>query len=259
MITYGNLGGNLGSPFYQNLGDSAGAREYYGKAVAIARELAKADTSDQLAQYDLANSLLFYATLEIPKEEWPGSLILLREADGILQKLIAADPQSVSKLRALAMVEEYEGRRLESLGNRDEAIIQYRRSIAAVEKALGRNPSDLSSISQILASQEALAEALARQGDHSGALRMARTAVTLAEQVSSPESERDRVARYIATAYLSVATVQSTFGNWSEARAASERAVAGYRRLIASGSRRVFRAEVTHAEALLQECITHLQ
>ena len=59
MITYGNLGSALGNPLYPNLGDTAGAREYYGKALAIARDLAKADRNNQLAQYDLANALLY--------------------------------------------------------------------------------------------------------------------------------------------------------------------------------------------------------
>ena len=143
MITYGNLGGTLGSPLYPNLGDTAGAREYYGKALAIARDLAKADRNDQLAQYDLANALLFRSSLDLPKEEWAESLANLQEADGILQKLVAADPRSIAKLRTLATVEEYEGKRLEGLGRSDEALAKARQSLAAAEKALARSPSDL--------------------------------------------------------------------------------------------------------------------
>ena len=69
MITYGNLTGTLGSPFYANLGDTAGAQENYTKALAIAREFARADTDNQLAQYDLANALIFTASLDLPKEQ----------------------------------------------------------------------------------------------------------------------------------------------------------------------------------------------
>ncbi len=118
MITYGNLGGALGSPLYPNLGDTAGAREYYGKALAIARDLANADRNDQLAQYDLANALLFRSSLDLPKEEWAESMANLQEADGILQKLVAADPRSIAKLRALATVEEYEGQAPGRLGKK---------------------------------------------------------------------------------------------------------------------------------------------
>jgi tetratricopeptide (TPR) repeat protein len=259
MITYGNLGGTLGSPLFPNLGDAAGASEYYGKALAIARDLANADRNDQLAQYDLANALLFRSTLDLPKEEWAESLANLQEADGILQKLVAADPRSIAKLRALATAEEYEGRRLDSLGRSDEALVKIRQSVATDEQALARSPSDLGLVSQALAAEENIAEILAHQGDHPGALEMARKAIGRAEQVSAPDSERDRVTRSVAMAYQNLATVQAIFGNWSEARVAAQRAVDGWRQLIASGSRRADPAKVALAEALLKDCNAHLR
>jgi tetratricopeptide (TPR) repeat protein len=84
MITYGNLAATLGSPFVPNLGDTRGAQENYTKAVGIARELAKADAENQLAQYDLAQALLRAASLDLPKVQWAASLAMLREADAIL-------------------------------------------------------------------------------------------------------------------------------------------------------------------------------
>ena len=177
MITFGNLGGALGNPLYPNLNDIAGAREYSGKALAIARDLAKADRNDQLAQYDLANSLLYNSWLDLPKEEWAESLANLQEADGILQKLCAADPRSVANLRALASVEEYEAKRLEGLGRGEDAILRARKSLTDAEKALARTPTDLGVISQVLASQEEAAEVLARLGDRAGALEMSQEAI----------------------------------------------------------------------------------
>lgn len=88
---------------------------------------------------------------------------------------------------------------------------------------------------------------------------MARKAIARAEQVSAPDSERDRVTRSVAMAYQSLATVEATFANWSEARVAAQRAVDGYRQMIASGSRRADPAKVALAEALLKECNAHLR
>jgi tetratricopeptide (TPR) repeat protein len=259
MITYGNLGGTLGSPLFQNLGDAAGAREYCGKALAIARDLANADRNDQLAQYDLASALLFRSTLDLPKEEWAESMANLQEADGILRKLVAADPRSIAKLRWLATAEEYEGRRLEGLGRSNEALVKTRQSLATDEQALARSPSDLGLISQALAAEESMAEILAHQGDHPGALEMARKAIGRAEQTSAPESERDHVTRYVAMAYQSLANIEAAFGNWSEARVAAQRAVDQWRQMIASGSRRADPAKVALAEALLKDCNAHLR
>ena len=88
-----------------------------------------------------------------------------------------------------------------------------------------------------LVDEEAIAELLARQGDGASALDMSRKAVARAERIAAPESERDRVARYTATAYRSLASVQATLGNWSETRVAAERAAAEWRRLSDAGSR----------------------
>lgn len=260
MITYGNLAGNLGSPFFLNLGDPAGAREYYGKALAIARDLAKADADNQVAQYDLANALLFYASVDLSREEWPALLAMLRESDGILQKLVAADPGSVSKRRALARAQEYEGRRTEALGNRPEAIALYRQSLAESEKVLAKSPSDPPAIAQALEDEEAIAAALALQGDRASALEGAQRAVARAERLKSSAGYSQEVAiSRLAEAYRQLGSVHATFGEWKEARTSAERATGLWRQLAQTGSKMVVQAEADRAEALLKEASAHPQ
>ena len=104
-----------------------------------------------------------------------------------------------------------------------------------------------------------MAEILARQGDQTGAVEMARKAIARAEQVSAAESERDRVTRSAAMAYQNLATVEVILGNWSEARVAAQRAVDGWRQMIASGSRRADPVRLARAEALLKDCNAHLR
>ncbi len=258
MVTYGNLGGALGNPLYPNLGDTTGARVYYTKALAMARDLANADPNDQLAQHDLASALLYRSILDPPRDEWPQSLANLREADGILQKLVAADPLSFPKLRTLALVEEYESRRLVALGKTDEALAMIRQSTTNAEKALARNPSDVGLVTQALASEEFTAEILTQQGRQAEALEVARKAIARAEQESAPDSELDRRARGIAEAYQTLAGVEASFGNWTEAQAAAQRAVDGWKNMAAMGSLRVDNAKAARAEALLQDCNAHL-
>ena len=259
MITFGNLGGALGNPLYPNLNDIAGAREYSGKALAIARDLAKADRNDQLAQYDLANALLYHSWLDLPRDQWAESLAHLQEADGILEKLCAADPRSVANLRALASVEEYEAKRLEGLGRGEEAIPRARKSLTDAEKALARTPTDLGVISQVLASQEETAEVLARLGDQAGALEMSQEAILRAEQASAAASDRDRVIRARAMAYQNLANVEVILGNWRDARASAQSAVDAWRQISASGSPRADPVRLARAEALLQDCDAHLR
>jgi hypothetical protein len=75
------------------------------------------------------------------------------------------------------LVEEYEGKRLEGLGRSEEALLKSRQSFAAAETGLARSPSDIGLNVQALASEESIAEILAHQGDHPGALEMARKAI----------------------------------------------------------------------------------
>ena len=253
MISYGNMGANLGHPLVLNLGDSAGARQAYAKALAIARELAKADSSDQLAQYDLANALLYYASLDLPAEEWKNSLEMLREADGIIQKLIAADPQSLPKFRTLATIQEYEGRRLEGLGQTDEAIGEYRQSLATTEKMLARDGLAMSYLSQALADEEAIARALVHQHRAAEAVEMARKAVGRAEHIAPTPSERERATRYVSKAYGTLADVLVLVGDPTGARAAAGRAVAGWSQLKASGGRFFDPSEYERMKALANE------
>jgi serine/threonine protein kinase len=258
MITYGNLGASLGNPLFLNLGDAAGAREYYGKALAIARDLARIDPNDQLAQYDLANALLFYAALDLPKEEWARSLENLQEADGIFQKLVAADPRSIPKLRSRALDQEFEARRMEGLGRHAEALAKIHESLALDEEAQARSPNEIGLVVQAQRSEGALAEILAAQGDQAGALEAARMAIEGAEQSSHLTADSFLITRGLAIAYQRLATVEATFGNWSEAQGAAQHSLDAWQQVKASGPWRADPAKMAAVEALLKDCTAHL-
>jgi tetratricopeptide (TPR) repeat protein len=257
MITYGNLAGNLGSPLFPNLGDTAGARKYYTKAVAIARDLANADSRNQLAQYDLANALLRYATLDVAREELPGSLASLQEADGILERVVGTDPEAMNRLRPLAIAQEYEGRRLEALHRPAEAIAQYRASIATTERGLVRAPGDLSFMTQLVASGDPLAVLLVHTGRQDEGIPLAQGIVERASHVAALPTERTRVSITVARAYEGLARAQASAGHWPEAKAAGERALQGYQQAITAGSGRVSRTDVARAESLLADTAAH--
>jgi tetratricopeptide (TPR) repeat protein len=259
MITYGNLGATLGSPITFNLGNVAGARESYGKALAIARGLSATDPTNQLAQYDLANALMFYSILDPEKEQWEECLANLAQAETILQKFVTADGSAVGRVRTLALAKQYKGQRLEALDRRDEAIVTFRQSLEVAQKALERSPQDLSNISQVLASQEDLAETLARNGARLEAISNAEAATHRAEAMQPLPSENERKIRSIAIAYQSLGNVHATLGEWPEAVAAAEKSVSGWNELQAAGSKRLDPKKIATARALLENARSHLQ
>lgn len=259
MITYGNLGATLGSPITFNLGDTAGARESYGKALAIARELAATDPTNQLAQYDLANALMLYSILDPPQEQWEECLANLSQAESILQKFVTADPNAVGKARTLAMAQQYKAERLEALGRRAPAIAVFRQSYETALKAFQRSPKDLSTMSQVEVSQEDLAEALARNGDRAGALENADVALRRAEEMQPPASESERKTRAIAIAYQCLGGVHATLGEWPEAATAAQESVSAWDELRNAGSKRVDPKKIAAAQALLENAQAHLK
>jgi serine/threonine protein kinase/tetratricopeptide (TPR) repeat protein len=257
MITYGNMGAALGSPLFLNLGDTAGAKASYAKALAIARELAKADSTDQLAQSDLANALTFSAVIDVPKEELPDSLAKLEQAERIMQKLTTADPRSLARFKTLASIQQYKGRRLRDLDRNDEAIAAFRQSLELAKTNSSRSPTDITMLNQIMESEQDLAEVLAKTGDRANAVAAADDAVKRIETFSPPASEHDRISRIKARAYQTEGIVHAAFQEWDQATPAAERSVNEWHQLIAAKSRTVDPKKVARAEALLQECQSH--
>jgi eukaryotic-like serine/threonine-protein kinase len=253
MISYANLAAILYSPTGPSAGDIAGASEYYGKAVTIARELAAPDPNNQLAQYDLANALLRYGWIDPAPAQREASLAILRQSVDILNRLLAADPKSISTARALSMSEQYAGRRLQDLGRLPEAIAAYRRSLDLAARFLVDNPKEISMGAQALADETALSKALALQGDR-GAVEMARRAISTAEQKVPGAPDPDLARSQVAASYGNLGQVYETLGDCAAAREASVKALAEWS-AIASGGGKIFNAaERSRTEQVLQAC-----
>jgi tetratricopeptide (TPR) repeat protein len=231
-----------------------GARQYYAKVVAIARELAAADPNNRLAQFDLAQALSRYAILEPPPSERSRSLAVLQESQAILEKLMAADPHSRPTISALALVEEYAGHRLRDLGRSREALAQYRRSLDISDRRLRSEPKLVSLTAQALADEEAIGELLAGQSEPAAARAMVKQAVARAEGFSRTDPENDHAKNYVAVAYAAMGSVELTLGDCKAARSAGLRALSEWQRLAAAGSKAVDKTAYSRAEAMLRHC-----
>jgi len=247
MISYANLGSILDSPYVPSRGDATGAREYFGKAVSIARELAQADPSDRLAQYDLANALARQAMIDPPPDERANSLASLRQAQNIFEELLAADPKSSQTAKALTLTGEYAGHRLRDLGRRQEALAEYRKSLSLAQKFLAANPQDLAFVAQTVADEKAIGFTLALEGDCPGAIDYAQRAITLAEQHSAENDAAD--------GYLNLALAHQLFGECNETQAAVTRALAIWDRVTAAGRQITNPRSYEHAKRLLGSCV----
>jgi tetratricopeptide (TPR) repeat protein len=249
MISYANLGGIFYNPTLVSHGDGPAASVYYAKAVAIARELAAADPSNQLAQYDLANALLRYGWIDPAPSEREASLATLNQSVEIFNRLLAADPKSIQIARSLAAAEEYAGQRLQALGRLPEAVSAYRRSLAVTAPFRNDHPVDLPLEAQALADELALSAALAAQRDHT-AIDTARKAIASAERIKSI-SDDARAHSRLAAAYGNLASIYQTLGDCASARGAAQRGIGEW---TALGAKSTTEPEHARTVELLRSC-----
>jgi tetratricopeptide (TPR) repeat protein len=269
MIGYGHVAAILGNPFVYNLGDSEGAREYYGKALAIAKDISKRDSQDRTAQYDLASALLRLGAIDAPADRSAVSLAMLRKASEILVPLAKADPKMLRYKRTLSVAYEYAGRRLNEMGRPNEALAEFRRSLEVAEGILATNPDDPSTRTEALVNVAAIANVLAEKGDRAGALTYARQGIGRAEQYLATGPDRELGGPRIPKSYFALASVYRSLAkveartaaqrvaDWRDAHAAAERAVSEWRKLTAGAEKHPYAREIAKAEALLAECKAH--
>ncbi len=227
MMAYGHVGDHLGSPFMLNIGDPKGAREYFDKCVAIAREIIKADPEDRTARYDLASALLRQGAVEVPKAALPESLAILRESAGLTESLSLSDPTGIRFARNLATIYEYIGYRLRDLGRPDEALAELRRSAATADSIMVAHPGDAPALSQLVRDAEGIADLLLARRDSAGALAEAQRVLSVARKYADGPEPGLR-ARYLGSAWLTVASVNRALGKWQDARDAAAQAIAAW-------------------------------
>src|SRR5215469_89730 len=269
MIGYGHVGDVLGNPVMLSLGDSAGARANYGKAVAIAEEISNADPNDLTAKYDLAASLQRLGMVDVPASEMAESLATLQRSASMLESIVASDPRNVRRGKTLSLTLEYVGHRLQSLGRYREAISNYQRSLTMANVELAADPADRSAMSQAIASGRGVAAALASSGDRAGALRQAQATVAKAEGYFKNGSDKRSGQRYVATSTMELGSIYEILAkhspasqqkrNWEAAREALGRSVSLFEAMAADSKLLGFDADnLQNSRNLLAEAEAHL-
>ncbi len=235
MISYGHVGDQLGSPVVNSLGDSAGARAYYRKAVEIGEEIYKADPNDTTARFDLAAGLERLGMVDVPASEIPESLAMLERSAIMLERIVADDPNNVSRKRMLALALEYAGHRLQSLGRYPEAIARYRRSVVLSDSMLAADPTDRPARSQVTASSRGMATAMAMAGDRNAALRQIQTMIARAQAAVDEGKDTRYRQRFLEECLLELGSIYEILAkqspawqhrqDWDAARTALRRAI----------------------------------
>lgn len=267
MIGYGHVGDTLGSPVVNNLGNSAGARDYYLKAVAIGEEIAKADQNDQTAKFDLAAGLQRLGMIDLSTPHSAESLAALQRSASILEGVVANDPKNMARKRVLALTLEYLGRSRESLGRYSAAINDFQRSLALADAILAVDPADRVALSQAFASGRGLATAMAVGGDRTGSLRQAQSTIARAQAALNEGKDTRNRQRYLEECTLELGSIYQILArqrsgspqDWVNARSALNRTISVLGEMTAGGKLTTIEAtDLQKARTLLAKATKHL-
>lgn len=253
MLTYGQLAGLLGGPFYSNLGDVAGSRTYYKKALDIATNINGSDPENRVGRYDLAAALLRTAAVGPLGSESAERLSQLRRAETILKGLLKDDPGPVKYQTTLSMVCEYIARVLVEDGHADQAVPEYHRSLEYVHRAAASAPDDFSLIAQMQATEQALAQAYAGTGDNEKALEWVQSYVGRARGSLTGPDTRLRTRR-LAIALGAASDLHRRIGDCRAARGAAEESLGLWKTLQQGGGNPALAPEASVAESVLRNC-----
>jgi serine/threonine protein kinase/tetratricopeptide (TPR) repeat protein len=248
FVAYGNYAAVLGIPWSPNLGRPTDAREMATKCVALARESVAADSQDATARFDLAMALERLGTIDPAPAETTQSLAILQEAIGLMKPAVNANPESSPYATQFALLLEYQGHRLEALGQTQDAVRDYRESLEALRPFLEAGGSMVTH--QNLASEEALALAYASAGNLAAASQIAVQTVTEAEKYDQAAPSDPRKGD-LARAYATLAAVQQKGGNLPQAWESAEKAMGLWNGIHNAGVLSIRASMRSDTEALL--------
>jgi len=256
MLAYGQTASALGDSFMvMNGNDVEGARGYYEKAAVIAHDLANADPMNRLAQYDVASVELRLGALDPKSGGTADSLAGLERAAAIFERLAAGDAQAVRYRTGLNLAYEYIGKRMWTLGKRDEALAAFGKSLAVSEATLKIDPQDSPANIGILSVEQSIAEILAEGGDRAEALQHAGRALAAAETMAKKNTLSSRLR--LAQTYEAMARLRKQLGDWAEARTAATRSAQIWKGF--AGDKEPHTEDLARAEGLVAECEARLR
>jgi serine/threonine protein kinase/tetratricopeptide (TPR) repeat protein len=197
---YDRVGDLLGYNGAANLGDFAGARHSYLKALAIRETAAAANPHDIRAQADLINDYFRLAFVLEDAGEYQEALDELHKALPIAQKLAGANDDPAYQ-DWLAGVYWKSGNILLDTRDANRALADFRRS-AAIREPIALDPKANPVFRTHLAGDyTGLGTSLAQTGDLEHAVENTQKAVALLESLSQADPNNATLREYLGEAY----------------------------------------------------------
>jgi non-specific serine/threonine protein kinase/serine/threonine-protein kinase len=227
---YDRVGDLLGYTGSANLGDFAGARQSYLKALAIREAAAAASPDDARAQADLINDYMRLAFALGDAGEFKDALNTLQKALPIAQKLADRSAEPVYK-EWLAGVYWLSGHISLQSDNPRAALDNFRLSVKIRESIALDPKADPYFRTHLAGDYIGLGKSLGRMGDLGPALENTTMGVQLLESLLQSDSNNATLREYLGEAYDTRSTLLRQKGQLEDADAYATKSYEVFREL----------------------------
>ncbi len=227
---YDRVGDLLGYNGAANLGDTAGARQSYLKALAIREVAAAANPNDSTAQVELINEYFHMAFILEDEGKYQEALATLKRALPIAKNLAATHDETRYK-DWLAGIYWKSGRVSLQANDPAQALENFRQSVAIREPIALAPNSDAIIRTHLAGDYVGLANAEALTGDLGHALEYCSKAVQGLELLCKSDPNNATLQEYLGEAYDNYATLLGKNKQFAEALANAEKSIQIFRQL----------------------------
>ena len=184
-----------------SLGDLAGARESYIKALRIREALVAAYPADVQSRRDLANSYQKIGAQLIETSEAARGMEYLRQGVAVQERLAADEPANLEIQQDLAAVYNLVGLALEGFGDAAGALESHRKALVLREALVAADPGKQKLRRMLAITYINLGRALVLSGDTQGALASNRKALATCEALLAESPSSADYRRLLANTY----------------------------------------------------------
>ena len=218
---YLKVGDVQGNPYIANLGDARGAEQSYNRALQISQALTQGSPHDWGARDYLARSYKSLGeVLPVLGRPTEGLADLQRACDSFDALTVAeSDNEEIREelancYQSLGDLQGHSGR--SNLGDRDAALVSYRKSLDLYQALLARQPSNDVARRGVAVLRIRTGDLLVRD-DLKGAMNDYRAALPMIQDLAASDPTNAEARRLLATAYQKVGSALEDLGELKQA------------------------------------------
>ena len=221
---YEKVGDIQGFLSAQNVGNTSGALDSYGKALKIRKALAESGVSDPSARRSLAITYGKIAEILSQRSDFAGALENDGNAVNIYDALANSSPPDPKASRDLAGIYQRLAYHLTVKGDFSLAVENYRKALPTLEKLSAANPQDKQLRLELAHAYRLTSVPLKYLGDQNSALDFSQKALSINQEVAKATPGNVRSQLDLAYAYGDLGSVlidrgdmRGAIENWQKA------------------------------------------